>query len=685
MVLFLGILLFGSCQNQSNQQTVADESSTNLGEKHRPKFHFTPAEKWMNDPNGMVFYEDEYHLFYQYYPEDIVWGPMHWGHAVSKDLVNWEHLPIALYPDSLGYIFSGSAVIDWENTSGLGTDGRPPMIAIFTHHDPVGEKAGTKTFQYQSLAYSNDYGRSWTKYTGNPIIPNPGIRDFRDPKVIWDEARSQWVMVFAAWDHVKIYTSENLIDWDIASDFGRDMGTHAGVWECPDLFPLTVAGTNEVKWVLLVSINPGAPNGGSGTQYFVGDFNGKTFMIDNEFSNALGTLPAVEPDGDIFADFEENRYTNWEKTGFAFGNYPATGKIADQEDVLNFRGERLVNTYFNGNETEGVIKSPTFKINHRYINFLMGGGMHSGKVGMSLNIDGNRVVKSATGNNSETLSWQSWDVSGFMGQNAHLRIFDQYTGSMGHILVDQITFSDEAARPETEKAVWLDYGRDNYAGVTWSDIPKTDGRRIFMGWMSNWAYAQDVPTQNWRSAMTIPREVKLVKTGNGLRVISTPVIELEKLRGGQTELNGASLNAGPSGPHDLFEGIAEIELILTLDDEDAVELEFSNEHGEKMLIGIDRNAGIWYTDRRMAGLNDFSTVFALGRHTAPIQQGGSQHTLRIFLDVASIELFANQGQTVMSDVFFPSAPMTSLTISGTGQLDGGTVYDLKGASFETAK
>ena len=186
------------------------QPSKNYSEAQRPQFHFSPEKMWMNDPNGMVYYQGEYHLFYQYYPGSTVWGPMHWGHAVSKDLVHWEHLPIALYPDSLGLIFSGSAVVDWKNTSGFGLasgEKQPPLVAMFTQHDMAGEKAGKKDFQCQSLAYSNDRGRSWTKYAGNPVIPNPGIRDFRDTKVFWHEATQRWVVIFAAGDQVLFYES----------------------------------------------------------------------------------------------------------------------------------------------------------------------------------------------------------------------------------------------------------------------------------------------------------------------------------------------------------------------------------------------------------------------------------------------------------------------------------------------
>ncbi len=247
-------------------------------EKYRPQFHFSPEEKWMNDPNGMVYYEGEYHLFYQYYPDSTVWGPMHWGHAVSSDMVHWEHLPVALAPDEHGYIFSGSAVVDWKNTSGLGKDGQPPLIAIFTYHKPEDEKTGEDYLQTQGIAYSNDKGRTWTKY-GELVLKNQGIIDFRDPKVNWHENSQQWIMTLAVQDHIEFYSSTNLISWDYESGFGKKLGGHGGVWECPDLFQLNVEGSNEKQWVLFVSICPGGPNGGSATQYFVGDFEGSKFTI----------------------------------------------------------------------------------------------------------------------------------------------------------------------------------------------------------------------------------------------------------------------------------------------------------------------------------------------------------------------------------------------------------------------
>lgn len=245
-------------------------------ERWRPQFHFSPKAHWMNDPNGMVFYEGVYHLFFQYYPDSMVWGPMHWGHAVSKDMVHWKEEPIALYPDKLGYIFSGSAVVDTGNTSGFGKPGKPPLVAIYTQHDPVGATQNRNDFQNQSIAYSLDNGEHWVKYDHNPVLKNPGTADFRDPKVFWDQRGSQWIMALAVKDHVEFYSSPNLREWSKRGEFGKDAGAHGGVWECPDLFPMK-DGDGRTVWVLIVNINPGGPNGGSATQYFLGDFDGRTF------------------------------------------------------------------------------------------------------------------------------------------------------------------------------------------------------------------------------------------------------------------------------------------------------------------------------------------------------------------------------------------------------------------------
>lgn len=527
LMMFMAGCMAASCNEPAGQEEKEDTAG--YQEPHRPRYHFTPKEMWMNDPNGMVYYDGEYHLFYQHYPDSNVWGPMHWGHAVSRDLANWEHLPIALYPDSLGMIFSGSAVVDWRNTSGLGKDGQPPLVAIFTHHNPEMEKAGRQDFQYQSIAYSNDRGRSWTKYEGNPVLPNTEkIRDFRDPKVFWHEGSQQWVMVFAAQNHVKLWGSPDLKNWMHLSDFGREWGSHGGVWECPDLFPLQVDNAGETKWVMLLSINPGGPNSGSATQYFVGNFDGKTFTLDSSFAS---------------------------------------------------------------------------------------------------------------------------QVSG-------------------------------------EKAVWIDYGRDNYAGVTWSDIPESDGRRIFLGWMSNWEYATVVPTEAWRSAMTLPRQLILRSTAAGLRLFSQPVREVESLRGNVFSMEDQTIGSELNLSEKLGFSPSQMEVILEAELPEDAETDFgialSNSKGEEYRIGYDAAGNVFYSDRTKAGKAGFSEKFAARRHTAPRLSTEGALRLHLFFDVASCELFADGGGVVMTEIFFPSEDFSEVKLYSNGgdvKVGEARIYPLKKAVF----
>ena len=246
-------------------------------EAWRPRLHYSARGNWINDPNGLFYQDGVYHLYYQMNPDDSVWGNMHWGHAVSRDLLHWQELPIALdaEPEGLGYAFSGGAVIDWNNTSGLGDGVNPPIIASYTQHSK-------DAVQVQSIAYSTDGGKRFVPYAGNPVIANPGLKDFRDPKVIWHEPSQRWVLALVAGDRAHFYTSTNLREWTFASEFGADAGAHGGVWECPDLFPLTCADTGETRWVLVISLNPGGPNGGSAMQYFVGQFDGEVFQAEHQ-------------------------------------------------------------------------------------------------------------------------------------------------------------------------------------------------------------------------------------------------------------------------------------------------------------------------------------------------------------------------------------------------------------------
>ncbi|MEW4490395.1 glycoside hydrolase family 32 protein [Thalassoglobus sp. JC818] len=247
-------------------------------EQFRPQFHFTPELNWMNDPNGLVYHDGEYHLFYQHNPHGNGWGHMSWGHAVSRDLCHWEHLPIALHEEYGTMIFSGSAVVDSNNTSGFGTLENPPMVAIYT-----GNGHGKQT---QDLAYSLDNGRHWTKYSKNPVLDLDEAH-FRDPKVFWHSPTNRWVMVvsLAAKKIIQFYGSPNLKDWTLLSEFGPAGVDTKPNWECPDVFELPIEGKpGETGWVLEADIGGGSIAGGSGGEYFVGEFDGTTFQADSKES-----------------------------------------------------------------------------------------------------------------------------------------------------------------------------------------------------------------------------------------------------------------------------------------------------------------------------------------------------------------------------------------------------------------
>ncbi|MDR1555974.1 MAG: glycoside hydrolase family 32 protein [Tannerellaceae bacterium] len=246
-------------------------------EKYRPQVHFSPLENRMDAPAGLVYLNGEYHLFYLYNPSGTDGNPKHWGHAVSTDLIHWNHLPIALSPDSLGAIASGSVVYDEKNTSGLGTTENPPLVAIFTYHNYEAEYSGDINVQTQGLAYSSDKGRTWTKYSDNPVVPNPGIRDFHDPKIIWYEPEEHWIMILAVEGRIRIYTSPDLKNWCYASDFGLNLDSQENRWERPDLFELPIGnGSKQTRWILTVNVEFGLTKEWK-TGFFAGDFDGRIF------------------------------------------------------------------------------------------------------------------------------------------------------------------------------------------------------------------------------------------------------------------------------------------------------------------------------------------------------------------------------------------------------------------------
>ena len=254
----------------------------------RPQIHFSPAVNWTNDPNGLVYFDGEYHLFFQYNPFGDTWGHMSWGHAVSTDLIHWRQLPVALAEENGIMIFTGSAVVDEHNTSGFCRSGKPCMVAVYTGHTPKSDKK--PSLQTQNVAFSNDRGRTWTKYAGNPVL-NLNMSDFRDPGVFWSTETKLWIMVVSLPDEhkVRFYNSANLKEWRQVSEFGP-AGATSGQWECPDLFPLPVDGDpGKIRWVLKVGLNPGALQGGSGEQYFIGRFDGTRFVNDNAAATTLWT------------------------------------------------------------------------------------------------------------------------------------------------------------------------------------------------------------------------------------------------------------------------------------------------------------------------------------------------------------------------------------------------------------
>ena len=502
--IILNICLINSCSTDKIKNENMTQELQEKEEKYRPGLHFTPQKNWMNDPNGLFYLDEEFHLYFQHNPKSNVWGPMHWGHATSKDLINWEEHSIALFPDELGTIFSGSVVVDHKNSSGLGTIDIPPVIAIYTNHNENEQKRGSNLFQTQSIAYSLDKGFTWIKYERNPVISNPGIKNFRDPKVFWMSQEKKWIMTLAAGQETHFYSSSNLIDWKFLSVFGKGIGNHDGVWECPDLFPAIIKESGKTKWVLIVSINPGGPNGGSATQYFVGDFDGKKFIVDSDFKLDL-------------------------------------------------------------------------KNNHNF---------------------------------------------------------------------------------------WIDFGKDNYAGVTFSNWKNNDGNPLFLGWMSNWQYANKVPTFKWRSTMTIPRILELFQTETSYILNSKPSIDWEsftnkkikiqetKIGKSKTLVNNNSINLSSSK---VFVEIKNLEI-------NKYTFILSNQEGDSLLFGYNHRNKSFFIDRSKSGEVDFSDDFSKKPSIASRLKSNNSLMIDFIIDKTSIELFFDSGEIVMSEIFFPNKPFEVLNL-----------------------
>ena len=446
------------------EMKFSNDFDTTNREKFRPSYHHTPLYGWMNDPNGMFYKDGEWHLYYQYNPYGSLWENMTWGHSVSKDLIHWEALPLAIEADAIGTIFSGSCVVDKNNTAGFGKDA---IIAFYT---------SAAESQTQSMAYSTDGGRTFTKYDKNPVVTF-NAPDFRDPKVFWYEGTNRWIMMLAVGQEMQIWSSANLKDWNKESSFGSEYGCHGGVWECPDMLKIGD------KWVLICNINPGGPFGGSATQYFVGDFDGRKFTCES--------MP--------------------------------------------------------------------------------------------------KVTK------------------------------------------------------------WLDYGKDHYATVSFSNAP--DGRITVLAWMSNWQYANQVPTKQFRSANSIARDLGLFKDGEETYVSVTPSKEMLAVRGAKIKKPSATCE-------------------IIVDVKGTMELTLFNAKGEQVVMNYDAQKQTFAMDRTKSGDSSFSEAFSA---TTVAPTHGIMKQLRIFIDNCSIEAFASDGKMAMTNLVFPNEPYNNIKVKG----GKATIYEIK--------
>lgn len=465
---------------------LSDTFDSSNRETYRPVYHHTPVYGWMNDPNGMFYKDGVYHLYFQYNPYGSMWANMTWGHSTSIDLTHWTYEGTAIVPDAWGAIFSGSCVVDKDNTAGFG---KGAVVAFYTSakSTPWGD------VQSQSMAYSLDNGKTFIKYEHNPILTS-NERDFRDPKVFWYAPGKHWVMMLAVGQEMQIYSSGNLKEWKKESSFGAMQGAHGGVWECPDLVEVAVEGSKEKKWVLICNLNPGGPFGGSAAQYFVGSFDGKKF----------------------------------------------------------------------------VNESPT-------------------------------------------------------------------------------------------QTKWLDWGKDNYATVTWSNAPA--GRCIALGWMSNWQYANSVPTTQYRSANTLARDLTLYRVGGELYLKSKPSPEIKKARAEEKKIPTFEVKGNYEVASLLADNKGAYEIEMAIENKGTSKIDFSlmNEKGEKVAMYYDVVRKQFVMDRSASGIVGFSRDFPAVT-VAPVRNTDQIH-LRLFIDRSSVEAFGEEGEYVMTNLVFPAEPYNRMVFS----------------------
>jgi sucrose-6-phosphate hydrolase SacC (GH32 family) len=623
----------------------------------RPRYHYTALRNWMNDPNGLCFYDGEYHLYYQYNPLGAQWGNIAWGHAVSRDLVAWQEQPVALPATDRVMAFSGSVVVDHGNHGGFAPagSGLTALVAFFTGFDPVSK------IQSQHIAYSLDRGRSFTAYAGNPVI-DIGSTEFRDPKVFWHAPSGHWVMlvVAALLQEMWIYTSTNLKTWTKVSTFGPAGSAANNIWEVPDLFELPIDGdANRKRWVLVISVNHGSLWGGSGVQYFIGDFDGTRFVADPSSTVDALTPPAAE----VFADFEGAALApGWHSSGSAFGSGPVAGALPGQQHVSGHLGRGLVNSFHGGDSSTGTLSSPPFTITRRHLSFLIAGGStHMTRLELLV---GDQVVRQASGDDSEVLRWKSWDVSPLLGLQGVLRAVDEATGSWGHVCIDHIVMSDAAVVQAqlADITLWADHGRDFYAPTTFANLP--DGRVLWLGWMSNWDYARLLPTQPWRGQQSSVRQLDLMTTPRGLRLRQRIADEVRAWVQPEALLSVRNLSSADAATALVSKAPAGRQWLARLEVplpglRAPIGLELFKGSGQALRVGFDPTRRSFFIDRttstpRFAGYAE--------RHDAARLLDTDAISMEVWTDGSTVELLADNGSVVISDMVYPDPAATGVAL-----------------------
>jgi len=615
---------------------MISEATQLYNERYRPQYHFTPQEGWIGDPDGLIRFRGDYHLFW-------------WGHAISRDLVYWKELPWPMKGDDNSFMyFTGSVVVDKENTGGWGTSNQPAMVAVYTAHERGSD------LESQRISISTNY-TDFHYYEGNPVL-NLNTKSFRDPDVFWHEPSGAWIMVITLPDERKIhfYASNDLKSWRFLSDFGP-MASQAPLWETPCLFQLPLNGdTNDMKWVLTVALGPNKMD------FFVGNFDGRTFKLDSVDQAYLTRGKGM--DGDVWENFEGRSIYEWSVTGKAFGDSPSHSSEAGRKEATGYLGRGLGSSVAGGKEAKGTLKSPPFTIERNCINFLIGGGNHPRETCVNLVVSG-RVVRTATGRNSRHMLWTGWDVSEYKGQEAHLSIVDERSDRWGFIHVDHVMFSDVLYDIGREHANWIDWGLDFYAARIYRDYDGGMTSTVWLGWMGNWDYANQVPTSWGRGVQSIPRELSLVTRAGRYALQQKPIPALQKLRGAPVEISSRNIEGivvlNEFRPKkNTYELIAEFALE---GDHQIVGLNLCVGGSDKVVIRYDAATANVTFDRRASGNVGFSDRFPRTA-LAPLSRDRDTIKFHIFVDLSSIEIFINDGQAVMTSLMFPDPGSVGLEI-----------------------